>query len=166
MKKERPRTNRFRLLIFPRFQLVLVGTNLAIMFGVSLLTWLSVNHAFTGLMPAAGLDSMETEFYQKFIDYQTTTMQLRLFVALGLGIVVSSIVTLLISHRFSGPLVRLRGYFQSIADGHHPIPRLEFRHGDFLDDIPPVVNDAIDTIQKRGTSYTNGHATSRHKTVA
>ena len=47
-----------------------------------------------------------------------------------------------ISHRLAGPLVRLRRFFQVIADTGQ-VTNLSFRKGDYLSDLPPLVNKAL-----------------------
>lgn len=149
---KRPRLFRFNLIIFPRFQLILVGANLSIMLLVSGITWIQMSRALSELRAVGGLAGVDAEYYRKFLEYNASNLQWSLFIALAVGVVVSTGLTLLISHRFSGPLVRLRGYFTSISKGATPIPRLKFRRGDFMGDLPPIVNQAMDRIEREAST--------------
>jgi hypothetical protein len=135
------------LLIHPKFQLPIILTNLAVLFIFFSIAWIGTRNAFMDLKPIAGLSGMEAEFFKKYVDYQAAQIERALYLALGSGIVAAAGITLIITHRLAGPLVRLKSYFQSIIDGKPPIRPLEFRDGDFLRDMEPLVNKAIEKVQ-------------------
>jgi hypothetical protein len=140
------------LLIHPKFQLPIIATNLAVLLVFFTIAWVGTQNALMDLKPAAGLSGMEAEFFRKYVDYQAEQIQRALFVSLGIGAIFAGIITLVITHRLAGPLVRLRTYFQNIINGQPPIAKLEFRDGDFLRDMEPLVNNAIETVQKQERS--------------
>jgi hypothetical protein len=142
-RKHRPRT---RLLIFPKFQLPVIAINLGVIIVMTSIIWAVMHNALSDLKPAAGLSSMEAEFYTHYLDYQVASFQRALLVSFVAGSAISTFLTLVITHRFSGPLLRLRGHFRAICQGISPIPHLEFRDGDYLSDLPPLVNGAIERI--------------------
>lgn len=135
------------LLIHPKFQLPIILTNLGVLFVFFTIAWVGTHNALTDLKPAAGLSGMESEFFRKYVDYQASQIQRALFVSLGIGIAAAAGITLVITHRLAGPLVRMRHFFQSIIDGKNPVGQLEFRDGDFLREMEPLVNNAIVKIQ-------------------
>jgi hypothetical protein len=145
--RPRKRSIRMRLLIFPKFQLPVIAINLGVILVMSTIIWVGVQNAFMDLKPAAGLSGVEGEYYKHLLDYQIGAFERSLLLSLLAGAVVSTVLTLVITHRFSGPLLRLRGHFKSICQGSGPIPRLEFRDGDYLSDLPPLINGAIDRIE-------------------
>jgi hypothetical protein len=127
----------------------LLGANLAIIIFVSAAIWLQLSRSFDELGAAAGTSGAEAEFYHRYLEYHAHSLRMSLLLAFGTAIALSTFLTLVISHRFSGPMVRLRGYFRDLMTCSGPVPRLSFRKHDFLDDLPPLVNEAIDHIQKR-----------------
>lgn len=50
-----------------------------------------------------------------------------------------------ISHRFAGPVFRLRQVIRSLATGEHPEP-IEFRQGDFWQEMATDINRVIDRL--------------------
>lgn len=148
-----PARFRAKLLLFPKFQLALVGANLGVMLLVIGATWLQMSRVFSDLAPAAGLSGIEQETYAKYLAFQQSSFHWSMGFGLLLGVAGTIGLTLLISHRFSGPLVNLRNHFKRIAEGAvAPAPRLRFRRGDFLEDLPPLVNEALDRIEARAAA--------------
>jgi hypothetical protein len=149
-RKAPPRLRTLRnLLIHPKFQLPIILANLGILLVFFAIAWVGIRNALMDLKPAAGLSGMEAEFFKKYVDYQAAQIEHALLVALGVGVVAATGITLIMTHRLAGPLVRMRCYFQSIIDGKPPIRRLEFRDGDFLREMEPLVNNAIEKIQSQ-----------------
>jgi signal transduction histidine kinase len=142
---------RTRLLIFPQFQLKLLAANLAVILAITGLIWFQLSRSFTDLSQAAGLSGAEAEFYRNYLEFHSQQLRMHLLLALATAAVASTVLTLMLSHRFSGPLVRLRGYFRALTEQprNHPIPRLSFRRDDFLGDLPPLVNQALERIQQQ-----------------
>jgi hypothetical protein len=139
-----PRQFRKKFLIFPKFQVPVLVVNLSVIFVMAGIIWIGMQNAFSDLKPAAGLSDGEREFYLRYLEYQAFNLQRSLLWALGVGVVVSTICTVVITHRFSGPLLRLRSYFKDLSQDGKPIPQLSFRDGDYLSDLPPLINDAIE----------------------
>ena len=139
---------RTRLLILPQFQLKLLGANLAILSAVTAIIWLQMNSAFTDLTATAGTSGIEAEFYHRYLAFQARSMNLSLGFAFITALVVSTVLTLMISHRFSGPMVRLRGYFRDLGQCGGQIAPLSFRKNDVLSYLPPLVNQAVDHLLK------------------
>lgn len=141
---------RTRLLILPQFQLKLLGANLAVISVISGIIWFQMSLSFSELSRAAGVSGVEAEFYQNYLAFHSHQLRVALVLSFLTAAGASTLMTLVLSHRFSGPLVRLRGYFRQITEQpqSQPIPRLSFRRNDFLADLPPLVNQALDRIQR------------------
>jgi hypothetical protein len=142
---------RTRFLIFPQFQLKLLGANLLVMTLAAGVIWLQMSRAFSELAQmsaTAGASGAEAEFFRRFLEFQSHNIMTSLGLALVAALLGSTLLTLVISHRFSGPLVRLRHYFRDVRDSRGPMPKLSFRKNDFLSDLPPLVNDALERVSR------------------
>lgn len=138
-----------KLLVYPQFQLALIFSNLAILLLAFVGFWITSQEIIQGLTPAAKLSGVEVEFFQRYLDYQESQFRTAYIVAVALAFLVSGGVTLILSHRIAGPILRLRTFLRSIIRDEKT-PPLTFRDGDFLSDLPALVNEAVDTIRQRG----------------
>jgi hypothetical protein len=156
----RKKTLRTRFLIFPQFQLRLLGANLAVIVVIAAVVWFQMTSSFAELEHAAGISGVEAEFYRKYLAFHSHQLNVALGLSFVTAAIASAAMTLVLSHRFSGPLVRLRGYFRQLTEQpqRDPIPHLSFRRNDFLGDIPPLVNQALDRIQRESS---DGHGPKR-----
>lgn len=140
---------RLRSLIYPRFQLLIIGINGLVMLAAFTIVGLQASRTFAKLHELGVASQLnENHVYFKFVQYQAKTMYGQLAFALMGGLFISGVSTLILSHRLAGPIVRLRGYFLGISRGDNVKP-LSFRKGDFFLDIPPAVNAALEKIQKK-----------------
>ncbi len=144
----RPFLFRRKFLTHPRFQLLLLGVNLGTLSLSSLVIWVSVQNTLLDLKPVAGLSGVEAEHFKNYLDYQIHNFQNSMLMALAIGLLFAGTVTLFISHRIAGPLIRLRNYFENLARGDDPISKISFRDGDYLNELAPVINDAVVRIQE------------------
>jgi hypothetical protein len=148
---------RRRVLIFPKFQVPVLLINLGVICIMAGIVWFGAHNAFSELRPAAGLSDSEREFFLRYLDYQERNFHRALFAALLVGLGVSTVLTLVVTHRFSGPLLRLRGYFKQLSErpeeGAERAPRLEFRDGDYLSDLPPLINLAVHRMESRDPTH-------------
>ena len=141
-----------KFLIYPQFQLPLIIFNLSSLFLSLLVFWVSSQRVISALEPAAKLSGVEIEFFRKYLAYQSRTMNI-MFLCSGLAtLLITGAATLIISHKIAGPMVALRHFFNKIKDGVEPMPRLKFRDFDFLQDIPPLINDALESLTQRMNS--------------
>jgi ABC-type spermidine/putrescine transport system permease subunit II len=141
--------NRRKLLILPKFQLLLVGINLAVILLISLITWISIRNALTDLRPLAGLSGIEVNYYKHYLDYQANSFQTALLVSFVIAVIASTLITLVASHRLAGPLVRMRNFLRTVVELEKPVPPLEFRDGDYFSDIPPLVNRLVTKLNEK-----------------
>ena len=72
---------------------------------------------------------------------------MNLAIALGVGLVLSYLLTLILSNRLAGPIVRLREHFRKISEGGNLEP-VYFRQKDFFNDLPPLINDALKKVSR------------------
>ncbi len=140
---------RTRLLVYPKFQLGLIALNLLVMSCTFIAIAYFVDHSYAQLRAeglAANLPS--THAYFKFIDYQSEVVYLYVAVALAGGFLVTAGLTLILSHKLAGPIIRLHEHFKQIASGQRPVPAVFFRKGDFFRDLPPLINRAMDVLTR------------------
>lgn len=137
-----------KLLVYPRFQLLLIGSNLGILLLTFVGFWITSQEIIQGLSPAAKLSGVEVEFFQRYLAYQESQFRTAFLVAVILAVAVSGGVTLILSHRVAGPILRLKNFLRDITTNDQTRP-LSFRDGDFLSDLPSLVNDAVDALRTR-----------------
>ena len=128
----------------------MIGINVALSIFCFLLIYVENRMAFQALREfgeAAHLPS--TQPYFKFLELQSGVFSRHLAFALLIGTVISVIATLLYSHKVAGPMVRLKRFFQNIgATQHYSGEKLSFRKGDYFEDLPTAVNEALEVINK------------------
>jgi hypothetical protein len=137
---------RKKLLIHPKFQLTLIGVNWGVITLVFGLLWYQSGRIFSDLTPLLGISKITDDYSNYFLTYQANRFNTTLLFFYGIAMLGSGAITLIVSYRFAGPLLRLKGYFNSIANGKNA-GELSFRSGDFFSDIPPVVNAAVKKFQ-------------------
>jgi len=139
---------RSQLIIFPSFQWTLIGINLLILLGAGAAFGVGAYNSFDRLRDMGlkvGLPKDHSYF--KFLSFQYEHLSNYLIIALIVALTLSLIVTMLVSHKFAGPLVRLKGFFKDIGSSGK-VYELKFRKGDYLNDLPPEVNKALNKIKK------------------
>jgi hypothetical protein len=154
MKAPSPRDQRKlkNFLILPGFQLGLIGMNVSIIAITFTFFWVTAHNLLRGLSPAAGLSGIQLKFYEDYLEYHRGVFNRTFLFSSLLALVLSSTITLLVSHRLAGPFVRMKGFFGAINKGVYPIPRLAFRDGDFFQELPTIINEAITHIEERTIS--------------
>jgi hypothetical protein len=86
----------------------------------------------------------ENHPFYLFLQEQKTLFNSYLYIAFAVGIVLSVVLTLFLSHRLAGPLVRMKSYLdEAIALKKIPKYPIKFRKGDFFNDIPEKLNEAL-----------------------
>jgi hypothetical protein len=139
--------NRKKLLIYPKFQIPLIVLNILIFFSVTALQLIFSHKAFSNfkeLGETAGFDAQHPYF--AFIErYEAEFMQYALIGA-GVGFICFIIANLILSHKISGPICRLKSFFSGLEKNKKP--NLAFRKNDFFSDLPEVINTAIERVSK------------------
>lgn len=150
MDKARPR---FRLLIYPRFQLSLIFANFAMLALTLIFVGVQLQRAFSELKRmGASAHIPNGHAYFKFLDWEASHLYSYLSTALVISFVVQGLLTLSISHRLAGPIVRLRNYFKRIVREGTPNDRIKFRKKDFFSDLPEIINKAIKRMSQERSS--------------
>lgn len=141
------RLPRRKLLIYPRFQLMLILINVLIFLGAFVFIFAHAYFAYSKLH-AMGVQVQlpPTHGYFKFIDMQSSLLYNYLAIAGGVSLVVTSLITLLLTHKLVGPLYRLQTYFNDMGDTGTFAP-ISFRKGDFLQELPVAINKGLDRIK-------------------
>ncbi len=143
------KTFRKKFLIYPKFQLTMLALNVVSIVMTNLVFYLFVNQSYKDLRMEGIDNNLPTDHaYFQFLDYQWKIIFKYLGLAMGINIVLFGIFTIILSNKLAGPIVRLHSYFKNIILGQRPVPSVFFRKGDFFRDLPPLINEAVDSIQK------------------
>jgi len=142
---------RLKYFVYPHFQTALLLANVII--NLFLFTFLSVRvqFFFDSLLEAgksAGFG--EGHIYYQFINIQRSHLKFEFGVAITVSLILTSVLTLWLSHRLAGPLVRLKNLLKVTADSG-VYKNIKFREKDFFKDIPEHLNQAIESIRKNDT---------------
>jgi|GEM_PF-1226214 len=148
---------RTKLLIMPKFQLTLIGVNWAVITLVFGVMYLQMSQAFSEMGPLVGLAGNAPDLFAKTMAFHSHNLQMTMLASYLVAMVGSGFITLGVSYRFAGPLIRLRGYFKGISEGSAVRP-LSFRSGDFFSELPPLVNGAIGRLTATKTDKTVAEA--------
>ncbi len=147
---KRPALHKRKFLIYPKFQLSLIAVNIVTMLAVLGAIEYQILSAVAD-MNALGNDEASVGskfFYNRFIEYQMSVLYSGLALYLAIGFVLSCGITLIISHRLAGPMLRTQKYFEQIERSGKIEQPLKFRDGDFLKGFPEAVNRGLQSIQK------------------
>lgn len=135
---------RKKYLIYPDFQIKLIALHGLTIGLVILLFWGGLSWQFHHLTSQGALAHLPGDHsYFRFLQYQKSlAIQWLLTVScVGLGIYTFAVITL--SNRLAGPIVRLKEYFQAMSENGKPTADLEFRKGDFFQELPQEINNAL-----------------------
>ena len=141
-----------KLLIYPSFQLRLVIFNALVMAGAFSIMAFEIRLALSDLRAMGVSVSLQPGHpYFKFVDFHSQRLYWAVGISFILSSVVSSLITLRLSHRLAGPIARLRSFFISLSENglkSGEPESLKFRKNDFFGDLPPVINSAIQNLNK------------------
>lgn len=146
--KKTPFHRRFAL-VYPKFQLLLLSANLVILITAFTLVMISIARSYAVLKSqglAAGMPPDHSYF--NFLHLQAAMVYRSLAVALGVCFFATGLVTLWLSNKLAGPIVRLKEYFGDITN-EGKFENLKFRKGDFFNDLPDVINSALARLGRR-----------------
>lgn len=135
-------------IIYPAFQLRLILANLLVMLVVLGCTFFAIKKSYQNLHTEGISAQLAADHpYFGFVNYQSDMVFSYLGIAFFVAFILSTIVSIYVSHKVAGPIVRLRGHFKRIADGDS-VEKVAFRKGDFFSDLPEEINKALEKIQK------------------
>lgn len=143
MDRRDQRFFRKKLLINPGFQLTLMGINAAVLTLVFGVLWIQAGRIFSDMGPFMGLAGLRGNLAGDYMAYESGRFQTTILLTYFFALITSSALTLVVSYRFAGPLVRLRGYFERLGTDNAPFHELSFRSGDYFSELPPIINDGL-----------------------
>ncbi|MCM0604563.1 MAG: hypothetical protein KA715_00565 [Xanthomonadaceae bacterium] len=139
---------RYQFLVYPKFQLVMVGVQLLVL-GCSLIPLgmvlmrsfdvLEKSAVTSGLAPGHG--------FFHFLSVQKTLILSSALWPVVAGIIVNLVVTIWLSDKLVGPIIRLKKEFQKMENSGEVV-EVNFRKGDFFSDLPPIVNRALKRLRR------------------
>lgn len=139
---------RKHFLIYPAFQLRLVWVlvaSTAVTYGMILFF---LFECFQRLRQQGQLAHLPPDHsYFESIAFQEQFMYRHICGALFISFLVSTIVTLIVSQRLAGPIIRIQNYLKQIIKSGHIDPSVEFRTGDFFPELPRLLNAALVRVQ-------------------
>ena len=139
MKQKRRIRN---LLIYPKFQLILVGGNCLFVLGSFLLLNLGLKKGFYNLKQA-GVNakvSLNHPFYE-YLQHQETYIYQHIIAALILSIILTAFFSIIFSHKVVGPIKQLCTDIEKVTKGDDI--KLAFRKGDYFQELPELVKKLI-----------------------
>lgn len=145
--QDKIKKSRLNYIIYPSFQWILIISNFILIFLVAGITLFQTNQSYENLVQMGKRVKLPTNHpYFGFLNNQYENLYEYLSWALIISLTLSFLITLFISHKFAGPLVRLKNYFDEISKTGE-IKELKFREGDYLSDLPEKVNNAFNKIK-------------------
>ncbi len=131
------------LLIYPRFQIVLLLAHIIVSIATLLIVRFKSNEVFQRLITMGEKTNLPKEHaYFTFIENSKQMMDINLNWALAFSVFLTILSSLYLSHKVVGPIHRLRSYFKAIIDGK-PQGDLKFRSGDYFQDLPDIINEGL-----------------------
>lgn len=137
-------------LIYKEFQLRLVATLLIICASMSAVMMVGIAvlvHDLERIGQEALLPS--NHGYFRFLSFHAKKLFFYSGMALGIASVFGSVALIVISHKVAGPLVRLKSHLVALRTAHEvgvDLPTIRFREGDFFSDLPPILNETVETL--------------------
>lgn len=140
---------RSKFFIYPSFQITLLVANALV--NAYLASFLAIRmrgffEALTFAGKTAGFDTNPA--FQAFIEGQQVQLNQEVWIAFGISLVLSTALTLWLSHRMAGPLVRLRDHLIVVAR-NGVFQKIRFRDRDYFRDLPQALNDAFESIEQK-----------------
>jgi hypothetical protein len=130
-------------LIYPRYQLALVGINISILAAGFVIIYYQVSNSFFNLDEVAKEKNiLANPFYQELVLIQESIIINNILSTTIVCIFFASLFTILFSHRSAGAIYGLQKYFEDISENGYTRP-LSFRKGDLHKDLPEAVNIAL-----------------------
>ncbi|MBF0106799.1 MAG: hypothetical protein HQM16_15920 [Deltaproteobacteria bacterium] len=140
---------RRQILVYPRFQLRLLATNIVIMLGMIIFVTFQTASSFENMLDVGHAKNFTPDhIYFNLLKSHADLLYSYLSIALVGGFVLSCLVTLIISHKMAGPLVRLRQYFEGISETGEA-GAIKFRKNDYCQELVEPINRAIEKLKKQ-----------------
>lgn len=146
----RPPWYKRKYLVYPKFQLVVILINAAVtavMFGFVAYQVVRSHIHLENLVRSTRLPAQN--LFNQMLTLQLKSLLINLGVALFFSLLLTSVITLLLSHKLAGPMIRLKSYFENISKTGEFPDQIQFREGDFFEELPPIINNAFSSIKKK-----------------
>lgn len=144
---------RKKILIYPKFQLKLIFLNLLLVVIIIATVTFFINQSFSDLYQQGVDANLGTDHpYFGFVKYQSSLLYKYLWIGSGIGFVITTWISLFLSFKLAGPIVRLHSFFGEIAKGNIQEQDVFFRKGDFFSDLPQLINSALKEIKKKSNT--------------
>jgi hypothetical protein len=139
-----------KYLVYPKFQMTLILLNSVVTLILFILTSLLVvrsNLFLENVVRQAKLPAQDV--FIQILDQQLKSLMGYMAVTVFIAVTVTGLLTLLISHKLAGPMIKLRRYFGDIEKSGNITEDLYFRGSDFFQDLPPTINRALKALKKK-----------------
>lgn len=147
---QRPPWYKRKYLVYPKFQLTLIILNTIVTFTLFGLTSLLVVRSHIYLEALVRQTRIPAQnLFTQLLTQQLRTLLIYMAVAMLIGLLTTGIATLLLSHKMAGPMIRLKNFFADIDKSGNFPENLNFREGDFFQDLPPTINRAFDHLKRK-----------------
>ena len=141
-------TKRQQFLVYPKFQLLMVGVQMIVLAFSLIPIGLVIMRSFDVLEKTAvqsGL-SRDNGFFHFIVVQKQLILGSALWPLLA-GILVNLAITIWLSDKLVGPIVRLKREFTEM-ESTGEVQEVAFRKGDFFSDLPPIVNRALKRLKR------------------
>jgi hypothetical protein len=126
--------------IYPKFQTVFLLLNILI--NALFFTFIFARtDQFFARMSESGVSEglAKNHPYFQFIDSQRSYLLDEFFFSFIICTIISSIISLVLSHRLAGPFVRLTKFLKRVSEGEE-YKNFKFRQHDYFQDLPEYLN--------------------------
>lgn len=147
---KRPAWYRRKYLVYPQFQMTLIVLNTLVTLALfGLIAYFVIrSHLYLETLVKQTRLPAQNLFIQLLTE-QLRSLLIYMFISLAVGLVFTATLTLLISHRMAGPMIRLRMLFSQVTKTGEFPEQLKFREGDFFQELPPTINQAFSILKKK-----------------
>ncbi len=136
-------------LVYPKFQLLLIGINLILLLIFVVALYFVIGKAFQEMVSVGEAAQIPPEhIYYQFLDLQQQKIWHYVLIAASFIFFFGGLMTLFVSHRIVGPMIRLKRFFLDIEQKGSFYP-LKFRKYDFFSDIPEIINRALRGLRRK-----------------
>jgi hypothetical protein len=146
----RHKAARRHFFIYPNFQLAMLTINFVVVMAAAGYIGWSARTSFSKIKTiGVQMHLWAHHPFYKAVEVQAQNFYSHLFIGLLIALAVSSAVTLILSQRLAGPVLRLKHYMDKINSRQKvPAKPLKFRKGDFFPDLPGTFNGAVTSLKK------------------
>tara|TARA_Y100000385_G_scaffold224036_1_gene234216 strand:+ start:197 stop:676 length:480 start_codon:yes stop_codon:yes gene_type:complete len=135
-------------LIYPRYQLAILIGHLLILAGGFVIIYYQVQSSFFQLDEVASAKNiLASPHYKELVLYQENFILTTIFSTMIYCFVVAALFSIVFTHKSAGAIYGLKKYLTDVAEKGWKRP-LTFRKNDLHQELPEILNAAIDRIKK------------------